>query len=267
MKIETPNVDILCNLTEIMKSVEGTIEFDKKGMSFYSFDSFKFVNIIINSSLFSTYEVTEKQNIKLNCNDLHSIISKMKGQNVFISMQISQDKSILTIKSRGSKTSTHELRLLSETFDDNVEIAREKTKIITPQIEINMPSIKFKNMTEGITTFDKRIIFICTEAQLSLLSLTKERGSSKEIVKKSQNILIKNTIGKQKAKYNYDLIKEILPYIIKLSEKITIKFQTDFPLIISTKTNFIDFVLTLAPMVTEMGAEIEEKLGEIEENE
>ncbi len=193
------------------------------------------------SSSFTSFDVKGKEEIAINLNNLKQILRRAKGEDT-LSLETTEDNK-LKIVLRSNTTRSFSIPTLEA--DDKEQRVPE---LNFPYI-VETDSFLLSEAVEDVSVVAESVTLIGEKEQLSVKA---EGDLSKALVeiKADENTAISNeTEGKCKAKYSLEYLKKMIA-AGKLSERVRILFNTDYPLKIEYKvTDRLLLSFILAPRV------------------
>ncbi|MFH0875349.1 MAG: proliferating cell nuclear antigen (pcna) [archaeon] len=192
------------------------------------------------STSFSEYEVTEEQKIALNLNNLKQIL-KRAGANDIMTMELSDNKFKITLKS--NTTRTFFLPIIEfEDRDQKVPELNFAVSITTNTNILNEAIEDVAVVAESVSFgAQKDKFFIAAEGDLSQVKI--------EIPSDSDTNVKTDTMDLVKSKYSIEYLKKMIQGS-KLSPQVTINFSKDYPLRLNYQVvNKLLMSFILAPRV------------------
>ncbi|MBD3204368.1 proliferating cell nuclear antigen (pcna) [Candidatus Woesearchaeota archaeon] len=192
------------------------------------------------SSAFAEYDVKEKRKIALNLNNLKQILRRA-GSNDILTMELSDNKFKLTLKS--NTTRTFYLPLID--FEEREQKVPELDFPISIETDVSV-------LNEAIEDADIVAESVSFIAQKNKFTISAEGDLSKakiEIVPDDQTEITADTEDVIKSKYSVEYLKKLIQGS-KLSPKVVINFNKDYPLKLNYKVlNKLMMNFILAPRV------------------
>lgn len=173
------------------------------------------------SSCFTQYDVKETEEITINLNSLKQILKRAKGDDI-LTLETTEDNK-LKIQLKSNTTRYFSIPVLE------LEDKEQKVPELQFPISVEMDSSLLTDSIEDVSVVAESVTFLGEAGQL----LVKAEGDlSKALIeiKQGDNIVIKSTSpDKCKAKYSLEYLRKMIAGG-KLSDKVTIYFNTDYPL-------------------------------------
>lgn len=194
------------------------------------------------SSAFIEYEVSGKEVISINLDNLNQVLRRLKGNDT-LTLELDKEKNKLKIKMSGDSERVFQLSLIElEDMDQQVPELNFNSKVImnskTLEDAIEDVGIVADSVSLGLSS-DK--MFIKGEGNLSHALVELKSNEDTEIDFKNEII----------AKYSIEYLKKLIKGG-KLSDKVIIQWDTDYPL--KLDYNLVDKLglsFILAPRVSE----------------
>lgn len=263
MKARFDNIDLFYNILKIVDSVlfEPDVLFNPEGMNIEGNGKSKidYLKCFIDRTFFVEY-VPGEDNICINLKDLVQIFNKIPHKNCVVTVEI--DSGWFIVKGKSTSSFKYKLPI----------IAKEKEQITRPKAdtlfdaEIIMPNSIFLDLLDFSIKKDNKIVMYCTEFFFNVQDDEPQTGLSVQRVRKSTIVDIKCP-KPVRAKYNNrDYLLKISPLFAKLSEKVRIRYSTDFPISLYTEFKGVKCDYMLAPIIENELAQENTKPEDMEDN-
>jgi len=193
------------------------------------------------SSAFADYDVDKDMEIGVNLVDMKAVMRRAKANDT-VSLEVTKDNR-LQITFKGTNTRTFSLPIIE------LEEKEQKVPDLNFPVKITTTST---NLAEAIDDADIVAESVTFEAEPSKLVIAAEGDMSKANIqiKKDDDTAIKTeTQDKVRAKYSIEYLKKMVSGG-KLSDKVTIAFNKDYPLKLDFKeVDRVSLSFILAPRV------------------
>ena len=256
----------ICTLVSEYKE-EPLIKFSPSGLNFLtnSSDNTTFLEVFVSNNYFSEYPVSKEFFVKL---PLTHFITALKSCQKNSQMKISFDDtfSTVSISSIGKNEKSYKLRLLDYSGPDTLV----KIPPVNPKSSITTSMTEFCNLFDSVINFSKKrdgyskIMFSLTNRWLDIKSEDKIIGDSlvkvyssditiitmrTEKTKTETNEEIDIPIKLERAQYNRSFLDSFISKAKLLHDKLTISFETDFPMEIKIKKQDTFLRFLIAPTI------------------
>src|SRR3989338_1153079 len=209
-------------ISELVNDVRLVV--DKEQIELIAIDPSNVAMIIFRllSSAFVGYEITSKVSLYINLENLRQILKRVKPSDSIV-LKLDENKRKLKIQLRGETTKTFNLSLLDmEHKEQNVPDLKFNAKIemdssIFDEIIQDMDIISYSVSL----IVDEKVFSVSSEGNISdgIINITEEIGA--QITNKNKDVV--------KARYSIEYLKKIIKGG-KLSDKVIIQFDRDYPL-------------------------------------
>jgi len=222
---------------------EAKFKVTKNGLELVAMDPANVAMVIFKmlSSCFAAYEVKDDEEWAINLNNLKQILRRAKGEDM-LTLETTEDSRLkITMKSNTTRSFT------IPTLE--MESKEQKVPELSFPISIEMSSSVLSDSIEDVSVVAESVTLLGEKSQLSIKA---EGDLSKAFIeiKPDENTQIKTDIDdKFKAKYSLEYLKKMTAGG-KLSERVSLKFNTDYPLKIEYKViDRLSLGFILAPRV------------------
>jgi len=193
------------------------------------------------SSTFTEYEVKEPVNIAINLSNLKQFLRRAK-QNDILTLEFEKD-SKLKIILKGASTRTFSLPIL------DLEEKEQKIPDLSFSSVINMQSSTLNECIEDADIVADAVSFIAEPKKFTVLAEGDLSKAKIELSADEENKIEVEGQDKIRAKYSLEYLKKMMGGS-KLSENVTVNFNTDYPLKLEYKVvDRVQLAFILAPRV------------------
>jgi len=191
------------------------------------------------SSAFTEYDIKEDVEMSINLGNLKQIMRRA-GPNDMLTLELTKENK-LRIQLKGASTRTFSLPIIE------IEEKEQKIPDLNFPVSINVPSIVLNNAIEDVSIVAESVKFD-VESKKFIISAEGDLSQANVEINESDNNKIEAS-SNAKSKYSIEYLKKMIGGS-KLSDKVLIQFNNDYPLKLEYKT--VDKVLLsfiLAPRV------------------
>ncbi len=193
------------------------------------------------SSTFTEYEVKEPVDIAINLSNLKQFLRRAK-QNDILTLEFEKD-SKLKIILKGASTRTFSLPIL------DLEEKEQKIPDLSFSSVINMQSSTLNECIEDADIVADAVSFIAEQKKFTVLAEGDLSKAKIELSADEENKIEVEGQDKIHAKYSLEYLKKMMGGS-KLSENVTVNFNTDYPLKLEYKVvDRVQLAFILAPRV------------------
>ncbi|MCK5282320.1 MAG: proliferating cell nuclear antigen (pcna) [Nanoarchaeota archaeon] len=221
---------------------EARFKITKDGLELIAMDPANVAMVIFKllSSAFTEYDIKEDIQIAINLNNLKQILRRANS-NDMVSLELDNNK--LKIQLKGSTTRTFNLPIIE------LEEKEQKVPDLKFPVNITMPCSVLNESIEDASIVGESLAF---EAEPKKFNITAEGDLSQvkiEIKEDNETKINVDSSSKIRSKYSIEYLKKMMG-AAKLSEKVDIKFNGDYPLKLEYKeVDKIMLSFILAPRV------------------
>lgn len=232
--------DSITIISELVNEAKFSI--DKEGIELVAMDPANVAMVIFKllSSCFTEYELKEPLELAISLNNLKQVLRRSKSNDI---LTLKSDGEKLTIILKGDTTRTFSIPIIE------MEEKEQKIPELNFPLVIKAPSDVLSDSIEDVDIVAESVSFIGDKEKL-IISAEGDLSKAKIEIEADENTKIKaDNQDKVKAKYSIEYLKKMMD-ASKISDDVTVKFNTDYPLRLEYKT--VDKVLLsfiLAPRV------------------
>ena len=245
MKLTIADANILKDSISIISELvnEGTFSINSEGMELIAMDPANVAMVIYKllSSAFVEFDVKESVKVGINFNNLKQIFRRIKS-NDMLTLEIGETNRLNIIL----KSDT--LRQFSLPLID-AEDSEQKVPELTFKATVVTNSSLFTNAIDDVDIVADSVLMDLNKDKLLLTAKGDSSTAKVEIKPDNDTKIVLDEDRKFKAKYSIEYLKKMIT-ASKISEKVSIQFDTDYPLKLEYKV--VDKVLMsfiLAPRV------------------
>lgn len=190
------------------------------------------------SSAFSVYDVKEDMTLAINLGNLKQVLRRAKPKDI-LTLEVVDGKLKIILKEKNTRT--FYLPLI------DLEEKEQRIPNLTAKVIVEMPSETLNEAIEDTDIIGESVTFGVHDMKL-LISAVGDLTKAEVTINEDDSVKI-NTQGDQKAKYSIEYLKKMIQGS-KLSDRVTLKFSQDYPLIIEyTELDKVSLTFILAPRV------------------
>ena len=202
---------------------EAKFKVNNNGLEMVAMDPANVAMVIFKmlSSCFTQCEIKEEEEIAINLNNLKQILRRAKSDDI-LTLETTEDNK-LRIELKSNTTRSFSLPTL------DIEENEQKVPELTFPITVEMDSSLLAESIEDVSVVAESVTFLGEKGQISVKA---EGDLSKAFIeiKSDENTFIKtDSDDKFKAKFSLEYLKKMINGG-KLSNKVTLYFNTDYPL-------------------------------------
>ena len=193
------------------------------------------------SSSFTEYNVKKTEDVAINLNNLKQILRRAKVDDT-LTLETTEDNKFKIIL-KGSTTRSFSIPTIE------IEDKQQKVPELTFPIVVETTSQLLTDSIEDVSVVAESVTFLGEKDQLSIKAEGDLSKAFIEVKPNKNTIITTNSTDKFKAKYSLEYLKKMIP-AAKLSEKVFLHFNTDYPLKLEYKvTDRLALSFILAPRV------------------
>ena len=220
---------------------EARFKINKDAMELVAMDPANVAMVIFKllSSCFTEYDVKEETQIAINLGNLKQILRRV-SPNDMLSLELTDDNK-LSIRLKGDTTRTFNLPIIE------LEEKEQKIPDLKCPISITMPSATLTSSIEDADIVAESVTLEVEKGKFTIHAAG-DLSQAKIEIKEGDNIKIESSEN-VKAKYSIEYLKKMIG-AGKLSEKVELRFNKDYPLKIDFKAvDKLLLIFILAPRV------------------
>jgi proliferating cell nuclear antigen len=193
------------------------------------------------SSSFTKYEVGDSEEIAINLSNLRQILRRTKADDI-LTLETTEDNK-LKIVMKSNTTRSFSIPTLE--LDDK----EQRVPDLNFPLTIRTNSTILSEAVEDVSVVAESVTFLGEKARLSVKAEGDLSKAFIEIKPDEQTVIITDSEEKLKAKYSLEYLKKMIQGG-KLTEQVSLQFNTDYPLKIEYKvTDILLLSFILAPRV------------------
>lgn len=192
------------------------------------------------SATFAEYKLEEDETIAINMNNLKQILRRAKPSDV-LTLESEENKLKITLKAKNTRTFFLPLIDLEE--------KDQKVPNLTSNTVVEMNSSTLIEAIEDVDIVSESVTFISLKDKLTVSASGDLTKAEVEINKNDDVKITSESDDPQRSKYSVEYLKKMIQGS-KLSDKVTLKFSTDYPITIEYKeVDKCSLMFILAPRV------------------